>query len=94
MLNEQDFRIHIDCGHFSSKVNLYVTQIALQHFVCTCKINVVGVLTFQTSSKVIISTFCFLLITPKSDFLLTGAGTITPKGSMNTANFGKNFSFP
>ena len=28
-------------------------------------------------------------MTPKSDFLLTGARTITPKGSRNTANFGK-----
>ena len=28
-------------------------------------------------------------MTPKNDFLLTGAGTITPKGSMNTANCGK-----
>ena len=64
----------------------------MQHFVRTCKINVVGVLTFQTSSEAIISIFCFLLITPKSDFLLTGAETITPKGSMNTANFGKKTS--
>ena len=32
-------------------------------------------------------------MTPKSDFLLTGAGTITPKGSMNTANFGKTSLF-
>ena len=30
---------------------------------------------------------------PKSDFLLIGAGTITPKGSMNTANFGKTSLF-
>ena len=28
-------------------------------------------------------------MTPKSDFLLIGAKTITPKGSMNTANFGE-----
>ena len=28
-------------------------------------------------------------MTPKSDFLLIGAGTITPKGSMNTTNFGE-----
>ena len=31
----------------------------------------------------------FQVMTPKSDFLLIGAGAITPKGSMNTANFGK-----
>ena len=31
----------------------------------------------------------FWVMTPKSDFLLIGAGTITHKGSMNTANFGK-----
>ena len=35
----------------------------------------------------------FQVMTPKSDFLLIGAGTITPKGSMNTANFGKNSLF-
>ena len=28
-------------------------------------------------------------MTPKSDFLLIGTGTIEPEGSMNTANFGK-----
>ena len=32
-------------------------------------------------------------MTPKSDFLLIGAGTITPKGFMNTANFGKTSLF-
>ena len=32
-------------------------------------------------------------MTLKSDFSLTGAGTITPKGSMNTANFGKSSLF-
>ena len=32
-------------------------------------------------------------MTPKSGFLLIGAGTITPKGSMNTANFGKTLLF-
>ena len=31
----------------------------------------------------------FQVMTPKSDFLLIGAGTITPKGSMNTTNFGE-----
>ena len=30
---------------------------------------------------------------PKSDFLLIGAGTMTSKGSMNTANFGKTSLF-
>ena len=34
----------------------------------------------------------FEVMTPKSDFLLIGNGTITPKGSMNTANYGKNFT--
>ena len=28
-------------------------------------------------------------MTPKRDFLLTGARAITPKGSIDTANFGK-----
>ena len=28
-------------------------------------------------------------MTPKIDFLLIGAVTITPKGPMNTGNFGK-----
>ena len=32
-------------------------------------------------------------MTPKSDFLLIGAATIKPKGSMNTANFGKTLLF-
>ena len=32
-------------------------------------------------------------MTPKSDFLLIGAGTITPKGYMKTANFGKTLLF-
>ena len=32
-------------------------------------------------------------MTPKSDFLLIGAGTITPKASMNTENFGKTSLF-
>ena len=32
-------------------------------------------------------------MTPKSDFLLIGVTTITPKGSMNTANFGKTSLF-
>ena len=32
-------------------------------------------------------------MTPKSDFLLIGAGTITPKGFMNTENFGKTSFF-
>ena len=31
----------------------------------------------------------FWVMTLKSDFLLIEAGTITTKGSMNTANFGK-----
>ena len=30
---------------------------------------------------------------PRSDFLLIGAGAITPKGSMNIANFGKTSLF-
>ena len=30
---------------------------------------------------------------PKSDFLLIGAETVTPKGSMNTAHFGKSSLF-
>ena len=32
-------------------------------------------------------------MTPKNDFLLTGARTTTPKGSMNTANFAKSSLF-
>ena len=32
-------------------------------------------------------------MSPKSDFLLITAGTITPKESMNTANFGKTSLF-
>ena len=32
-------------------------------------------------------------MTPKIHFLLIGAGTITPKGSMNTANFAKTSLF-
>ena len=32
-------------------------------------------------------------MTPKSDFLLIGAGAITPKGSMNTSNFAKTSLF-
>ena len=32
-------------------------------------------------------------MTPRSDFLLIGTGKITPKGSMNTANFGKTSLF-
>ena len=32
-------------------------------------------------------------MTPKSDVLLIGAETITPKGSMNTTNFGKTLLF-
>ena len=32
-------------------------------------------------------------MTPKRDFLLLGLGQITPKGSMNTANFGKTSLF-
>ena len=35
----------------------------------------------------------FQVMTPKSDFLLIGAGTITPKGSMNTTNFGETSLF-
>ena len=31
----------------------------------------------------------FEVMTPKSHFLLIGIGTIAPKGSMNTVNFGK-----
>ena len=31
----------------------------------------------------------FEVMTPKSDFLIIGVGTIAPKGSMNTANFRK-----
>ena len=33
------------------------------------------------------------VMTPKNDFLLIGAGTIIPKGFMNTANFGKTSLF-
>ena len=32
-------------------------------------------------------------MTPKNDFLLIGAGTITPKESMNIVNFGKTSLF-
>ena len=32
-------------------------------------------------------------MTPKNDFLLIEAGTITPKGSMNTVIFGKTSLF-
>ena len=32
-------------------------------------------------------------MSPKSDFLLIRAATITPKESMNTANFGKTSLF-
>ena len=32
-------------------------------------------------------------MTPKSDFLLIRAGTITPKGSMNKTNLGKTSLF-
>ena len=35
----------------------------------------------------------FKVMTPKNDFLLIGAGTITPKGFMNTANLGKTSLF-
>ena len=35
----------------------------------------------------------FWVMTPRSDFSLIGAGTKTPKGSMNTANFGKTSLF-
>ena len=35
----------------------------------------------------------FQVMTPKSYFLLIGAGTITPKGSMNTVNFEKTLLF-
>ena len=35
----------------------------------------------------------FKIMTPKSDFLLIGTGPITPKGSMDTANFGKTSLF-
>ena len=35
----------------------------------------------------------FWVMTPKSDFLLIRGGTITSKGSMNTANFGKTSLF-
>ena len=35
----------------------------------------------------------FKVMTPKSDFLLIGDGIITPKGSMNTSNFGKTSLF-
>ena len=35
----------------------------------------------------------FEVMAPKSDFLLIGVGTIAPKGSMNTANFGKTSLF-
>ena len=52
--------------------------------------EIIAALTFQTSSEV---TKSFLGVTPKSDFLLIGAGTITLKGSMNTANFGKTSVF-
>ena len=37
--------------------------------------------------------YVFWVTTAKSDFLLIGAGTITPKGSINTANFGKTSLF-
>ena len=33
------------------------------------------------------------VMTPKSYFLLIGTGTITPKGSTSTVNFGKNSQF-
>ena len=33
------------------------------------------------------------VVTPKSDFLLIGIGTITPNWSMNTVKFGKNSQF-
>ena len=54
----------------------------------------VGALTFETSSEVTkrlhhINFLFFKVMTPKGDFLLIGAGTITPKRSMNMANFGK-----
>ena len=32
-------------------------------------------------------------MTPKIDFLLIGSATTTPKGSMNTENFGKTSLF-
>ena len=35
----------------------------------------------------------FEVMTPKSDFLLIGVGTIAPNGSMNTADFGKTLLF-
>ena len=35
----------------------------------------------------------FWVMTPKSDFLLIGAETITSKGSMNTENVGKTSLF-
>ena len=35
----------------------------------------------------------FEVITPKSDSLLIGVGTIAPKGSMDTADFGKTSLF-
>ena len=37
--------------------------------------------------------FVFYVMTPKIDFFLIEAGTITPNGSMNTANFEKTSLF-
>ena len=48
---------------------------------------------FQTSLEVTkslhhIILLLFKVMTPKSDFLLIGDETVTPKGSMNRLNFG------
>ena len=55
--------------------------------------QVVAAMRFQTSLEVTkslhhIILLLFKVMTPKSDFLLIGDETVTPKGSMNRLNFG------
>ena len=51
----------------------------------SCVKLIVAVMTFQTSSEGTkrLSTGCSCAMIPKSDFLLIGAGTITPKGTQH-----------
>ena len=65
--------------------------IAFQTFIISyLTLEIVRALTFETSLKV--ASYQLVVsevMTPKSDFLLIETGAIAPKGSMDTANFGK-----
>ena len=82
---------------FSSNVFFFVFFLLFNHFpfteICNSQSSDVSNFIESDQKVALYQLVVFWVMTPKSDFLLIGDGTITPKGSINTANFGKTSLF-